>query len=97
MKAYRLNLKNIDDFKKYTNMFEIFDISATVSDDGFCTYASDIIELFCHWPYKHLTLTVNKVYQGSFNDIEDYLGKSGLLVNINHHLNVYDTKLSAAG
>ena len=39
MKAYHFNLKNIDDFKKYTNMFEIFDFSATVSDDGFCTYA----------------------------------------------------------
>lgn len=63
MKAYRLNLNNINDFKKYAEMFELYDFSATVSDGDFCTYASDIIELFCHWPYKQLTLTINKIYQ----------------------------------
>ena len=90
MKAYRLNLKNIEDFKKYAGIFEISDFRAVISDDSFSTDASDIIELFCHWPYKHLTLTINELYQGNFIDIEDYLERSGLLVSKIHLLDTSD-------
>lgn len=81
MKTYKINLRNIGDFKKYAVLFEICKFNAIVSGDNFCIDASDIIELFYHWPYKCLLFTINDIYQGSLDDIESYLTQSKLLIN----------------
>lgn len=81
MKTYRIRLRNMEDFKKYAALFDIWKFSAIISGNNFCVDASDIITLFCHWPYEYLLFTINDIYQGRLNDIESYLTQSGLLAS----------------